>query len=112
MQISPVRELPDDGQWTYEAKLDGYRCLAASRGGRVVLWSRRGTSFTARFPMIARACESLPHDTLIDAEVVVIDDKGHCAFNALQYNRPSGHVQLYAFDILMDRGCSVLRFAD
>jgi ATP-dependent DNA ligase len=27
----PVRELPDGGQWTYEAKLDGYRCLAAKQ---------------------------------------------------------------------------------
>ena len=31
----PVRQLPDDGKWTYEAKLDGYRCLVAKReGGR------------------------------------------------------------------------------
>jgi len=27
----PVRELRDGGQWTYEAKLDGYRCLVAKR---------------------------------------------------------------------------------
>jgi ATP-dependent DNA ligase len=51
----PVRELPDGGQWTYEAKLDGYRCLVAKRGGTVVLWSRRGTGFTDRFPTIAGA---------------------------------------------------------
>ena len=31
MQVSPVRELPDGGAWSYEAKLDGYRCLAARR---------------------------------------------------------------------------------
>jgi ATP-dependent DNA ligase len=30
MQVAGVRELPDGGLWTYEAKLDGYRCLAAS----------------------------------------------------------------------------------
>jgi len=76
MQISAVRVLPDGGNWTYEAKLDGYRCVAANRGGRVVLWSRRGTSFTARFPTIARACERLPQDTLIDAEVVVMTIMG------------------------------------
>jgi ATP-dependent DNA ligase len=27
--VAAVRELPDGGAWTYEAKLDGYRCLAA-----------------------------------------------------------------------------------
>jgi len=44
-----VGELPDGDAWTYEAKLDGYRCLAARRNGGVVLWSRRGNGFTARF---------------------------------------------------------------
>ena len=39
MQVSPVRELPDGGKWTYEAKLDGYRCLLAKRSSGVVLWS-------------------------------------------------------------------------
>jgi hypothetical protein len=33
--------------------------------------------FTAQFPEIARACEKLPADTLIDGEVVAIDDEGH-----------------------------------
>ena len=55
-----LRPTPDGGLWTYEAKLDGYRCLAAKRGNRVVLWSRRGNGFTARFPGIVRACEKLP----------------------------------------------------
>ena len=45
MQVVPVRELPDGGKWTYEAKLDGYRCLAAKRSTGVVLWSRRGNGF-------------------------------------------------------------------
>lgn len=109
MQVAPVRELPDGGNWTYEAKLDGYRCLAAGRGNGVVLWSRRGNGFTARFPTIARACEKLPADTLIDGEVIVLDDNGRCTFNALQYSRPKFHVQFYAFDVLVHRGRSVLR---
>ena len=28
MYISEVRELPEGPEWAYEAKLDGYRCLA------------------------------------------------------------------------------------
>jgi len=109
MQVAPVRELPDGGNWTYEAKLDGYRCLAARRGNGVVLWSRRGNGFTARFPTIARACEKLPPDTLIDGEVIVIDETGKVSFNALQHSRPKGHIQFYAFDILIRRGRKVLR---
>jgi ATP-dependent DNA ligase len=46
---------------------------------------------------------------MIDGEVVVIDENGHCSYNALQYSRPEGHIQLYAFDILVHRGRNVLR---
>ena len=35
-----------------------------------MLWSRRGNLFTGRFPEIARACENLPLNTLIDGEVI------------------------------------------
>jgi bifunctional non-homologous end joining protein LigD len=76
MLADAVRELPDGGLWTYEAKLDGYRCLAANRNGHIVLWSRRGNGFTSRFPQIAHACEKLPPETLIDGEVVAIDESG------------------------------------
>ena len=80
MQLALVQALLDRGKWIYEAKLDGYRCLAANRSGGVVLWSRRGNGFTMRFPQIARACEKLPPDTLIDGEVVVVDADGKVKF--------------------------------
>ena len=70
MYAEAVRELPDGAIWTYETKLDGYRCLAARRSTGVVLWSRRGNGFTDRFLQIARACDKLPPDTLIDGEVI------------------------------------------
>lgn len=37
MYAQLCRELPDGGAWLYEAKLDGYRCLAAKRDNQVVL---------------------------------------------------------------------------
>jgi len=40
MYTEAAQELPDGGLWSYEAKLDGYRCLTARRSGGVVLWSR------------------------------------------------------------------------
>ena len=109
MQVTPVRELPDGGLWSYEAKLDGYRCLAARRSNGVALWSRRGSGFTQQFPAIARACEKLPADTLIDGEVIVVDDTGKVSFNALQHSRPKGHVQYYVFDVLVHQGRNVMR---
>jgi bifunctional non-homologous end joining protein LigD len=107
MQVAPVRDLPDGGAWSYEAKLDGYRCLAAKRNGKAVLWSRRGNGFTDRFPEIARACENLPADTMVDGEVIAIGSDGKVSFNALQHNRSNGHLQLYVFDVLIHHGRKV-----
>ena len=109
MYATPVGQLPDGGAWTYEAKLDGYRCLAAKRSDGITLWSRRGTLFTNRFPEIAQACEKLPQDTLVDGEVIAVDGDGRVSFNALQHSRPTAHIQFYAFDVLIHRGRSVLR---
>jgi ATP-dependent DNA ligase len=109
MYAEGVKELPDGGLWTYEPKLDGYRCLAAKRTGGVVLWSRRGNGFTSRFPEVAHACDKLPLDTLIDGEVVAIDESGQVSFNALQHSRPNAHLQFYVFDVLIHRGRNLLR---
>lgn len=108
MQVAPVRDLPDGGAWSYEAKLDGYRCLAAKRSSGVVLWSRRGNGFTDRFPEIVQACEKLPPDTLIDGEVVAVDGTGRVSFNALQHTGMKAHIQLYVFDLLVHRGRNMM----
>ena len=109
MYAEVARELPDGNAWLYEAKLDGYRCLAAKRGAGVVLWSRRGNLFTARFPEVARACENLSPDTLIDGEVVAVNKAGRVSFNALQHGSSRAALQFYAFDVLIHHGRSVLR---
>jgi ATP-dependent DNA ligase len=31
-------------------------------------------------------------DTLIDGEVIVLDENGRCRFNALQRSQPKGHI--------------------
>ena len=72
MILSQVRELSEGKEWSYEAKRDGYLCLAGKNGG-VTLWSHRGTLFTARLPEVARACEKLPLETVVDGEVVASD---------------------------------------
>ena len=87
----------------YEAKLDGYRCLAANVAAESHSGLRRGTLFTDRFSQIAKACEKLPPDTLIDGEVIAIGTDGQISFNALQHSRPNVHIQFYAFDVLVHR---------
>jgi bifunctional non-homologous end joining protein LigD len=106
MYAAPVRELPAGDQWIYEAKLDGYRCLAG-KDKSVTLWSRRGNLFTKRFHTVARACDKLPPDTLVDGEVVAIVE-GRPSFNALQHARPDAELQFFAFDLLIHRGRSLI----
>jgi len=48
MYAQGVSELPPAELWSYEAKLDGYRCLAARHSGGVVLCSRRGNENSAK----------------------------------------------------------------
>jgi len=108
-----VSELPEGNLWSYEAKLDGYRCLAAKHSGGVALWSRRGNGFTTRFPDVARACTKLPPNTLIDGEVVAVEEKRRAYFTALQQSRTNVHIQGLAhedvtnsFQSLRARHCS------
>jgi ATP-dependent DNA ligase len=82
-------------------------CSETKRQCCALVTARQG--FTSRFLEIARACEKLPPDTLVDGEVVAIDENGRAYFNALQHGRPNAHLQFYAFDILIHRGRNVLR---
>jgi ATP-dependent DNA ligase len=78
-----VSELPEGKEWLYEVKFDGYRCLAGRDGKGVIPWSRRGNLFTTQFPQIARACVQLSPGTLVDGEIVAMDESGRVSFNLL-----------------------------
>src|SRR5262245_37649181 len=104
-----VQNLPQGQEWLYEVKFDGYRCLAGRDANEVTLWSRRENLFTKQFPQIAQACERLPPNTLIDGEVVALDETGRVSFNLLQHHRSKAQALVfYAFDVLIYRGRSVL----
>ena len=106
MLARSVSELPtDDKEWLYEIKLDGYRCLIGKRSDKINLWSRRGNTLTKQFPRITQAAHDLEPDTLIDGEIVAIDDIGRVSFNLLQHHRSEAHaIQLFAFDLLIYKG--------
>src|SRR6266481_1801046 len=104
-----VHELPAGNEWLYEVQFDGYRCLAGSDASGGTLWSRRVNLFTKQFPQIAQACEQLPPNTLVDGEIVALDESGRVSFNLLQHHRSKAQALVfYAFDVLIYRGRSVL----
>src|SRR5918999_2277847 len=109
MYAQLVQQLPEGKDWLYEVKFDGYRCLAERDTAGVALWSRRGNDFTAQFPNIAKACEQLPVCTLLDGEIVAIDENGRISFNLLQHHRSQAQALLYyAFDVLIHRGINLI----
>src|SRR5215203_1997124 len=92
--------VPTRSNWLYELKLDGYRTLAVKKRGRTTLFSRRGNIQNHRFPGIAEAFDFLPDNTIVDGEVVALDDEGRPSFSALQnYGPRLKSVYFYAFDL-------------
>jgi ATP-dependent DNA ligase len=69
----------ESGDWTYEVKLDGFRCVAFMDGSEVFLQSRSGKELGRYFPEL-----SLPEGRyVLDGEIVVRDGSGREDFDAL-----------------------------
>ncbi|MGO9247241.1 MAG: ATP-dependent DNA ligase, partial [Solirubrobacteraceae bacterium] len=72
------KELPVGEQYSYEVKLDGFRCLAFVDGGEVFLQSRAGKPLGRYFPELL-----LPHGRyVLDGEIVVRGSDGREDFDA------------------------------
>lgn len=86
MLATPVDRAFDDDRWGFELKWDGYRTLCTiARDGSVHFRSRRGTSFDDAFPELGGIAAAFRERPLIlDGEIVVLDERGHSSFAALQ----------------------------
>jgi len=101
MECLAVSKLPEDPNFVWEVKLDGYRAVAVKSGTRVNLFSRRRKSLNRQFPYIVEALADLPAGTVVDGEVVAIDESGRPNFNLLQnFRAEASRIQYYVFDLL------------
>jgi ATP-dependent DNA ligase len=74
------KQLPEGDEWSYEQKWDGFRALAFVDGDDVHLQSRNGKPLSRYFPEL-----EMPEGRyVVDGELVIVDDEGREAFDALQ----------------------------
>src|ERR1700676_2711850 len=69
--------------------------------GTLALYSRAGKMLNRTFPDVTEALNILPNSTVIDGEVVALDDTGRPDFNLLTHSRTSGpRIRFCVFDLL------------
>jgi DNA ligase D-like protein (predicted ligase) len=102
MDCAPVTKLLDGHDWIYEIKLDGYRAVAVKTDSRVSLFSRRRKSFDHHYPLIVEALAELPEGTVVDGEIVALDESGRPNFNLLQnFRSEASRIHYFIFDLLI-----------
>src|SRR6202043_985339 len=73
------KELPSGEDYTYEVKLDGFRCVAFVDGTEIFLQSRNGKPLGRYFPELILPAGHY----VLDGEIVVRDGDGREDFDAL-----------------------------
>ncbi len=103
------KEIFNDPDWIYELKWDGYRVLAHVSKQGIFLQSRNGIDLNAKFRRLAEELEQLENETILDGEVVVLNEKGVSVFGELQnYPDSKGSLRFYVFDMLFLNGHNML----
>ncbi|MGA4508534.1 ATP-dependent DNA ligase [Propionibacteriaceae bacterium G1746] len=82
---SPTGRVPEGPDWVHEVKWDGIRLLADVVDDRLTLRNRRGIDVTVTYPELHSPAKHthLPHDVLLDGEVVAVNRHGVANLQAL-----------------------------
>src|SRR5258708_38425839 len=88
--------------------LDAYAATGVKSSRVSILFSRNPKNFNKRFPQIAKALDDLPADTVIDDEVVALDESGRPDFHRLQhFTAEASRINYFVFDLLILEGRDV-----
>ena len=118
MLAKSVPEVPE-GDYLYEPKWDGFRCLVFRDGDEVELGSRNEKPLTRYFPEVVAAVRAqLPPRCVVDGEIVIAGDVGldfeallqriHPADSRVQLLATTTPAAFVAFDLLALDGDSLL----
>lgn len=84
MLAKRVDALPQEGEWIFEPKWDGFRALIFRDGDEILLQSRDEKSLNRYFPELAESLlQQLPARCVLDGEIVIARN-GALDFDALQ----------------------------
>jgi ATP-dependent DNA ligase len=76
MEALSVDEIPAGGEWQYEPKWDGFRCVVFREGAKVELQSKAGQPLARYFPEVVEAMRALkPKKFVLDGELVIVSGK-------------------------------------
>ena len=113
------------GDYLYEPKWDGFRCIVFRDGTEIQLGSRGGKSLTRYFPeLVAALAEAVPPRCVLDGEIVVVEDdrldfdrlsdRIHPADSRIRLLAERTPASFVAFDILAleDEDLTGLQFAE
>jgi ATP-dependent DNA ligase len=89
MLAKSVPDIPV-GDYLFEPKWDGFRCVVFRDGDEVELGSRNERPLTRYFPEVVEAIkEQLPERCVVDGEIIIIAGKGLDFVNLLQRIHPA-----------------------
>lgn len=84
MLAKRVEEIPQDGEWSFEPKWDGFRAVIFRDGKELFIQSRDSKGLDRYFPELREALlEQLPERCVLDGEIVIAGKNG-LDFDALQ----------------------------
>jgi ATP-dependent DNA ligase len=84
MEARLAQALPIGGDWQFEPKWDGFRCIAVCDGEAIALRSKSGKDLGRYFPeVVASLADAELRDTILDGELI-IPLGAHLSFGALQ----------------------------
>ena len=82
--------------------MDGYGAVAVKSDRGVTLFSLRHKSFNHQYPHLVEALAELPEGTVVDGEVVALDESGRPNFNLLQnFRSEAPRIHYFIFDLLI-----------
>ena len=113
MEALLVDELPVGGEWQYEPKWDGFRCLAFRDGTKVDVMSKAGKPLTRYFPELVEMLRQVRAKRFVlDGEIVVPKDgelsfdelllRIHPAASRIKLLSTESPASLIVFDLLVD----------